>query len=355
MPSSQNHLRSKAGKQTLTKTINETLIDVFGLQQNPSDNCLYSSSSSECVVMIALYVDDLPIAYNNVLRLSKSKITFGYGFWLKDLNEACRCLGFEVNHDARNSFLSLFQKRHIEKILPHFGVETAKGSHTSKNTGNNFSCFNEIAEYRSYREAIGCLAYPMVGTRFDSDVAVRRLAKFVESVTRLHWQAVKRIMRYPESAKAYRLPYKSDKTIKLIEYVESVCAGDLTCRKSTSVYDFFMACAAILRYYQLQEVIALSSSEAEYASLTSKKKGIMSLTTALATGCRCGPVQRSDEDLCWQSKVYGPGAGGCNKPPHHALWSALSLLSKSSVSTKVTKVEYCRTEDMRADLLRKDL
>jgi hypothetical protein len=47
-----------------------------------------------------------------------------------------------------------------------------------------------------YREAIGALMYLSVRTRPDIAVAVCTLAKHVQEPRPIHWEAVKRILRY---------------------------------------------------------------------------------------------------------------------------------------------------------------
>jgi hypothetical protein len=52
-----------------------------------------------------------------------------------------------------------------------------------------------------YREAIGVLMYLFVRTRPDISVAVCILAKHVQEPRKLHWEAVRRILRYLKGRK----------------------------------------------------------------------------------------------------------------------------------------------------------
>lgn len=56
-----------------------------------------------------------------------------------------------------------------------------------------------------YKEAIGSLMYLSTGTRPDISFAVNRASRFIENPTKLHSNAVKRIIKYIKSTTGYGL------------------------------------------------------------------------------------------------------------------------------------------------------
>lgn len=108
------------------KRIIKFLAGVFGLHQNPSDNFLYSSTSSRCAVTFARYVDDLWILCSKSLKLSEVKSTVGIICQIQDPNNFW-CLKFKVNQDFKVGLPGLSQKRYTETISTRFGMKTAKG------------------------------------------------------------------------------------------------------------------------------------------------------------------------------------------------------------------------------------
>src|ERR1700678_2230730 len=58
-----------------------------------------------------------------------------------------------------------------------------------------------------YREAIGALNWVAVGTRPDIAFVVGQLAQFMESPGKVHWEAVKRVLRYLKGTKDLKLTY----------------------------------------------------------------------------------------------------------------------------------------------------
>lgn len=130
-------------------------------------------------------------------------------------------------------------------MLARFEMETAKSAHTPMDQGLDLNVPSEKAEDVTYRKAVGSLMYLTVGTRPDISFAVCRLARFVESPSRLHWQCVKRVLRYLASTKELGICYRSNESLEPYGYVDSDYAGDAATKKSTSGYGLVMAGAVV--------------------------------------------------------------------------------------------------------------
>ena len=76
--------------------IDGLLIDELGFKHNPVDDCVYVKLSSNDIVVIAMYVDDLLIASSNTKLLEWIKTQLKMKLNMKDLREAKTCLGFEI-------------------------------------------------------------------------------------------------------------------------------------------------------------------------------------------------------------------------------------------------------------------
>ena len=66
---------------------------------------------------------------------------------------------------------------------------------------------NDIEDMRRipYREAVGSLMYAVVRTQPDIAYAVSYLARFMLNPGRMHWEAVKRVIRYLKGTKDAKL------------------------------------------------------------------------------------------------------------------------------------------------------
>ncbi|KAH9806495.1 hypothetical protein KPL71_002780 [Citrus sinensis] len=125
-----------------------------------------------------------------------------------------------------------------------------------------------------YAQAVGSLMYAMVCIRSDIAHAVSVVSRYLSCPGKVHWNAVKWIMRYLKGSSTCGLLYgktKSDK-IEVMKFVDSDFAGDLDRRKSTSGYMFVLNSYLISWKSSLQTVVALSSTEAEFIATTEAVK-----------------------------------------------------------------------------------
>ncbi|KAL0286483.1 UNVERIFIED_CONTAM: Retrovirus-related Pol polyprotein from transposon TNT 1-94 [Sesamum radiatum] len=84
-----------------------------------------------------------------------------------------------------------------------------------------------------------------------------------------HWEALKWLLRYLIKSKNTGITFsKCSEGVKLIGYVDSNYANDRDSRRSTTSYVFTLCGACISWKSQLQNIVALSTTEAEYIATT---------------------------------------------------------------------------------------
>lgn len=235
---------------------------------------MFSYQQNGHCLIIALYVDDLLIASSSMSLLSWIKIQLSSRFKMQNLGEARLCLGFEIHRDHANRAFTLGQSRYATKVIERFGMLTAHSCRTPLETNVNYLISVEAESTKEpYREAIGSLMYLMVGTRPDLAFSVGLLSKFVERPCSTHLQAVKRVLRYLIGTKNAALVFGRTSNNLIPEvFVDADWAGDVKGRKLTSGYVVLMGGAAVSWCSRKEEVVALSSAEAEYISLCSATK-----------------------------------------------------------------------------------
>jgi Reverse transcriptase (RNA-dependent DNA polymerase) len=64
-----------------------------------SDECFYVRIQGGIIAIIALYVDDLLIACNNIGILNEIKDGLSREFEMKDMGQARMCLGFRISRN----------------------------------------------------------------------------------------------------------------------------------------------------------------------------------------------------------------------------------------------------------------
>ncbi|KAL0434875.1 UNVERIFIED_CONTAM: Retrovirus-related Pol polyprotein from transposon TNT 1-94 [Sesamum radiatum] len=111
--------------------------------------------------------------------------------------------------------------------------------------------------------------YLMVSTRPDIAYAVSYLSRYMSNAGVPHLEALKWLLRYLiKSENTGMLFSKCSDGVKLIRYVDSNYANDRDSRRSTTSYVFTLCGACISWKSQLQNIVALSTTEAEYIATT---------------------------------------------------------------------------------------
>ncbi|KAM6570403.1 hypothetical protein CsatB_018388 [Cannabis sativa] len=121
-----------------------------------------------------------------------------------------------------------------------------------------------------YASCVGSLMYCMVCTRPDLAYALIMVSRFIADPGKEHWSAVKWILRYLKGSMDIGLVYdnKFQEGIEVNGYVDSDYAGSIDTRRSITGYAFTVLGGCISWKSNLQKVVALSSTEAEYMAAT---------------------------------------------------------------------------------------
>ena len=114
-----------------------------------------------------------------------------------------------------------------------------------------------------YREAVGCLMYLMVTTRPDIAYAVQAVSQHTSTPRLVHWEAVKRILRYLKGTVDAGLTLGGKGVPILKAYADADWANDPSDRKSISGYYFTLGEGAFVWKSLKQQLTASSSTEAE--------------------------------------------------------------------------------------------
>ena len=128
----------------------------------------------------------------------------------------------------------------------------------------------------SYRSVVGMLLYLAGNTRPDIAFAVHQCARFSHRPMKIHEDAVKRIVRYLIGTIDKGLIFRLQDEIVLEAFADADFAGlwnvedaqDPTCVKSRTGYLIRLGKVPVIWKSKLQTLIAVSTMEAEYVSLS---------------------------------------------------------------------------------------
>ena len=217
-----------------------------------------------------------------LFRSDKVKAMLKSEFEMKDLGAAKRLLGMDIHRDRSLGRLWLSQSEYIEKILRRFHMSQAKPVSTPlaahfKLTSSSRALDKEEEVYMSkvpYACAVGSLMYAMVCTRPDIAHAVSVVSRFMSKPSKEHWKAVQWILRYLRGTSKYGLMFdqRAVNPEQVVGYSDSDFAGDLDERRSLTGYVFQLCGSCVSWKATLQAIVAVSTTEAEFMSLTEAVK-----------------------------------------------------------------------------------
>ncbi|EOY16663.1 Cysteine-rich RLK (RECEPTOR-like protein kinase) 8 [Theobroma cacao] len=239
----------------------------FGFTQSVADASLFIYHCNGITAYLLVYVDDLILTGNHTAFLCSFIQHLASQFSIKDLGSLHYFLGIEVVLTAQGFFLS--QHRYISDILIKTGMSGAKASTTPISTTTRL-CLHDgsaTADDEAFRKIVGCLQY-LVLTRLDICFVVNKLSQFMHKPSTLHFQALKRVLRYLKRTLFHGLFIKKELSPSLQVFTNSDWAGSPNDKTSTSVFIIYLGGTPVSWSLKKQKAFARSSSEAEYRAIS---------------------------------------------------------------------------------------
>ena len=253
-----------------------------------TDETIYIRDEGDSKTYIVLYVDDLLIAGNSLERVNNVKDLLNGNFKMKDLGEANMFIGIKITRNRMDRKLFLDQSRYIRSVLDKYRMADCNpySSPAHHNEQVGISSAEPFENPSVYQSAVGALNWIAINTRPDISAAVGAASQHVQKPSIQDWQSVKRIMHYLQGTTDMALSLGgSPITDNLKVHVDANWAGNSgkgntkTSRQGCIIQ---FAGGVVSWYSRLQSVPALSSTEAEYVSLSAGIKELISIRNLLS-------------------------------------------------------------------------
>ena len=255
-----------------------------------SDSGLFVNKERNLIIIV--YVDDVLFLGANKKDISSLKERFMKIWECRDLGDTNEFLRMRITRSKGRILID--QKDYLQKVLQRFNLINAKSVPTPLPEGyqpqpNKGSPDPEIRA--SYQQVIGSLLYIMIGTRPDIAYAVTKLSQFAANPTQDHLNRALYICRYLLGTSEYALVFDGKSNGGLIAYADSDWASDPITRKSTTGYLVKLANGTFCWNSRAQKSIALSSTEAEYMSLSDTSRQVVWIRSLFKEiGIDLGPI-----------------------------------------------------------------
>ena len=251
---------------------NDTLIDNgFTPIYSDAGIYVYTREDGQSCIYVILYMDDLLLLGLDLRAIQQLKDRLKKEFKMKDLGPVKSYLGMRINHDYKNSVIDIDQEAYIIDMLKRFNMSDCIPTSLPMKANQWLTASKEpcTPQMRSdYQRIVGSLMWVMLGTRPDISFAVTRLSHFNNNPSKEHLEAAKDVLRYLRGTASYKIRYCGSRNSGLIGYADATWAEDRDGRLSTTGFGYFLAEGIICWKTRRQKSISLSSTEAEYKSMS---------------------------------------------------------------------------------------
>ncbi|MCO5600644.1 hypothetical protein L7F22_054759 [Adiantum nelumboides] len=256
----------------------------LGYTRFQSDANVYSRHSTNVLLFLAIYVDDILILSNSQYAIDKAKGELQASFSMIDMGTLHYCLGIQVLQDPSKGLIRISQQTYIQSLLTKFNMSSCKGVETPLPTSLKLkqpdSTLTVSTETQSFPFAniLGGIRYLVTCTRPDICFATNLLSRYMKAPSLQHIQHLKRLMRYLQHTKDYGICFYATHPLPtpfLFGYSDADWGGDQETLQSTSGFVYLLARGSISWQSKKQDRVTLSSTEAEYVAMTlALKEGI---------------------------------------------------------------------------------
>jgi hypothetical protein len=268
---------------------------------------------------------------------------------MKNLGGLKYFLGIEVSRTRTGIFLS--QRKYVLDLLAETGMIDCKPASTPMEQNLKFEISPEQCPTNKerYQRLVGKLIY-LSHTRPDIAYAVGVVSQFMHSPSEDHMGAVIRILRYLKGTPGKGIKFEKNGHVEIEGYTNADWAGNIVDRKSTSGYFTFVGGNLVTWRSKKQNVVALSSAEAEFRGMV---KGICELLWLRKILAELGMNPKHEMKLYCDNKA---AIDISHNPVQHDRTKHIEVdrhFIKEKLDSHIISLPFVRSVEQVADILTK--
>lgn len=324
-----------------------------------SDACVFKHASNGSFVIV--YVDDLLIIAAKLRIVEAAARDLLSKFAMRELGDASFYLGCRIIRDRPNRKIFMVQDAFIERAAARFKVTNIDAVKTPLDPGvkseaapKGYKSGSNLLE--RYQSLVGSLIWPSTQTRPDIAYHVGQLSKHLRNPTEDHLAQAKHCLKYLHSTKTLGICFTGTANgckLTIDGYTDASWGDNLDDRTSTGGMVFIINGGPVCWKSGKQPLVTLSSTEAEFVSLTLAAKeaaAVGRLLDELEYPHPIRPLVIYEDSQPAISLVKRPNCEGRTK--HIDIrWCFI----RQEVSNGSIKIEWIPTYQQAADGLTKNL
>ncbi|CAI7753882.1 unnamed protein product [Closterium sp. NIES-54] len=275
----------------------KTTLAALGFAPSTADPTLFlRTDTSLPPFFVLMYVDDLVFATADTEAPTLVKSELQNRHTCTDLGELRSYLGLHITRDRARRTITLIQSHMLHQFLQRFAPPSDESVEPSG----------------PYPELVGCLMYLMTCTRRDLAYPLSLLARYVAPGRhrKVHWDAVKRVLRYLCSTSGMGLVLGGRGLVVLTGHAAASWVDDSATQRSSQGYTFSLGSGSVSWRATRSSSVLRSSCEAEIyagAMAAQELRWLTYLQTDLGEQPRSPPVLYVDSKamiaLCQEHRL----------------------------------------------------
>ncbi|CAI7845325.1 unnamed protein product [Closterium sp. NIES-54] len=247
----------------------QTTLAALGFAPSTADPSLFvCTDTSLPLFYVLVYVDNLVFATADTEALTLVKSELQKRHTCTDLGELRSYLGLQITGDRARRTITLTQSHMVHQVIQRFGFQFSLPQPTSLSTSHSLSAppSDESVEPSGlYPKLVGSLMYLMTCTRPDLAYPLSLLACYVARGRhrKVHWDAVKRVLRYLCSTSGMGLVLGGQGPVVLTGHADASWVDDSATQQSSQGYTFSLGSGFVSWRSTRSSSVLSSSCEAE--------------------------------------------------------------------------------------------
>jgi hypothetical protein len=268
---------------------------------------------------------------------------------MKNLGGLKYFLGIEVSRNRNGIFLS--QRKYILDLLAEIGMLDCKPADTPviQNSKLGIDPNQVPTNKETYQRLVGKLIY-LSHTRPDIAYVVSCVSQFMHAPSEEHMEAVLRIIRYLKGAPGRGIKFEKHGHLNVEGYTDADWAGSKIDRRSTAGYFTFVGGNLVTWRSKKQNVVTLSSAEAEFRGMVKGICELMWLKTLL-TELGYGPTK--------EMKLFCDNKAAIDISHNPVQYDRTKHIEvdrhfiKENLESRIISMPFVRSNEQLADMLTK--